>query len=721
MDEGQIQAGADFPLPFRSIVEHLPVVVYVDAWNAPIPQTLYISPSVQEMLGYPPELYLEPGKDWLATVHPDDIAPMAAELAACSAAGVPYELHYRFIHPDGREVWVRDRAIPYRDPETGEGRWMGALEDITARIEAERASAASSIQYETLLENLPAVVYEMDPDDDRRTRYVNRKIEELLGYTMDEWLDQPDMWSEVLYPDDRERELAAHDLASSTGDPWQREYRLIGAEGQVVWVRDQAVLLRDAEGNPTRWQGVLLDITAEKDAQLALAAAHDELEFRVRARTAALQETNELMGIEIAERRRAQEERRRAEDQLGHILDNVPAVVYLWQMREADDGTYFSFITPKIAEMLGYTPAEWDEGGWRERLHPHDRERVVEAAQRSIAEGVPFQLEYRYLARDGRVVWVVDHAVLQSRNARGEPLLFEGVMMNVTALHETEQKAADAEDRFRMLVERGPAVHYSYVLRSWDPPSVAIEYVSPQFHDILGVSADAWIDDPKGWVDMIHPDDRAGVLAASRHTWQTGEPWASEYRILAADGRVLWLEDRGSCVERDEHGLPLRFLGAVADVTDRRERLMGLEVELQTLQAIVATSPIIAWTEVTDLRTGVGRYTYISPQVTEAVGLTPEQLMTENMHFPRLVHPEDRDRVVARAAAADTAGVWEDTYRIVRPDGSMRWFHARGRRVGGPEDDPQVWHGVTIDVTPQAEAALAAGRKPADWATPPPG
>ena len=82
---------------------------------------------------------------------------------------------------------------------------MGALEDITAEIEAKAAEEVSTGRYASLLENLPAVVYEMDPDDDRRTRYVNRKIEELLGYTMEEWLDQPDMWTELLHPDDRER------------------------------------------------------------------------------------------------------------------------------------------------------------------------------------------------------------------------------------------------------------------------------------------------------------------------------------------------------------------------------------------------------------------------------------------------------------------------------------------------------------------------------------
>ena len=720
MDDEQNLPDGAFPLPFRSIVEHLPVIVYVDAWDAPVPQTLYISPNVQDMLGYPPELYLEPGQRWLETVHPDDLASMKAELAICSSSGRPYELHYRFLHPDGREIWVRDRATPYRDPETGEGRWMGALEDVTARVEAEHAHALSTIQYETLLENLPVVVYETDPDDDRSTRYMNRTIEDLLGYTMEEWLDQEDMWIEVLHPDDRERELAAHDLASATGDPWEREYRLIGAEGQVVWVRDQAVLLRDADGVPTRWQGVMADITAEKEAQLALAAAHEELEFRVRARTAALQETNELMGIEIAERQRAEEERLRAEQQLGHILDNVPAVVYLWQTRESDDGTFSSFITPKIAEMLGYSPAEWADGGWRNRLHPHDRDRVNDAAHRSIEEGVPFQMEYRYLARDGRVVWVVDHAVLQQRNAVGETLLFEGVMMNVTALHEAEEKAAEAQGRFRTLVERGPAIHYSYALRSWDPPHVELEYVSPQLNDVLGVTADAWIDDPMAWFAMIHPDDRDAMLAASRYTWQTGEPWISEYRILAADGRVVWLADRGHCVERDDQGRPTRFLGAIADVTDRRERLAELEAELEMLRAIIDAAPAVSWSETVDRRAGTTRYTYLSPETEAMVGIAPAELLAEPASFPRLVHPDDRARVVETNRRSEVTGEWEDTYRILRPDGEVRWVHGRGRRIDGANPDLSAWYGVTIDVTAQVEAAQAAGLAPDSWAATPP-
>ena len=209
-------------------------------------------------------------------------------------------------------------------------------------------------------------------------------------------------------------------------------------------------------------------------------------------------------------------------------------------------------------------------------------------------------------------------------------------------MHEAEEKAAEAESRFRTLVERGPAIQYSYVLRSWDPPQVSLDYVSPQLSRLLGVSPDVWTDDPMAWFAMVHPDDRDEMLAASRHTWETGDPWASEYRILAADGNVVWLADRGHCVERDEHGRPTRFLGAITDVTDRRERLAELEAELATLRAITDLAPVVSWTETVDLRAGTSRYTYMSPETEALVGLTPEQLLAEPAHFPRLVHPDDR-------------------------------------------------------------------------------
>jgi PAS domain S-box-containing protein len=132
-------------------------------------------------------------------------------------------------------------------------------------------------------------------------------------------------------------------------------------------------------------------------------------------------------------------------------------------------------------------------------------------------------------------------------------------------------------------------------------------------------------------------------------------------------------------------------------------------------------APVVSWSETVDLRAGTSRYTYMSPETEALVGLTPEQLLAEPAHFPRLVHPDDRARVVDSSRRAEATGEWEDTYRILRADGRVLWVHGKGRRVESDEPDISVWHGITIDVTAQVQAAQAAGLAPSVWATPPPG
>ncbi len=254
----------------------------------------------------------------------------------------------------------------------------------------------------------------------------------------------------------------------------------------------------------------------------------------MRARTAQLQQANEAMGMEIAERQRAETERDRASGSLDRILENVPAVVYLWQPRERADGAWSTYVGDQIAQMLGYTAEEWYEAGWRERVHPHDRVRVNEAAEYSIETGEPFQMEYRYLARDGRAVWVLDRATLVMRNDAGEPLLFEGVMIDVTAQREAESAAESATGRHGELLDLGTAALYCYELDGDEPPTPRVVYVSPKLGSYLGMTEPSQLAEPRRWFEAVHPDDRARVQRAVEHAWTTGADQIDEYRVIDA-------------------------------------------------------------------------------------------------------------------------------------------------------------------------------------------
>ena len=690
---------------YRALVERLPAVVYVDS-DELRPRSLYVSPNSEEVLGYPAASYLADADLWTHSMHPDDRAAVMASWGSVVRDRIPFHEVYRVVRPDGEVRWVRDSSIPVRNEDGSTLFWQGVMLDITQQKAAQEELRLSEARYRLLVEQIPAVVYEMDRDDERRTLYVSPHVEEILGYSRREWLDQPDIWTELLHDDDREIELAAHDRHTETGEPWSREYRLIAHDGRVVWVRDQARLVRDPDPGASRWQGVMLDITPLKDAERALRDANDELEFGVLARTTELAEANEMMALEIGERRRVEAELREAETRYRDLVEALPAFVYTWDPNWKDhpeDETDHSYLGPQIETILGFSPAEWQaDGFWMTRLHPHDHDRVVAAERRSAETGVPFSVEHRYLAKDGSVVWVLDRATLRTRDHEGQPRIFQGVMLDITVRKEAEQKASEVEGRYRMLTEEGPVMSYFCTLdHDVEPPGIAVDYISPQTADLVGYPLEQWVGRFDRWFDMIHPDDRGFLEQAMDNLRLAGEPWSNHFRIIAGDGRVVWLHDQGRVLERDDQSRPVRIHGVLLDVTEEREHRLGVEASERALRALVETSPAISWTEIVSLDTGRSRFTYISPQAEEILGYSPQELLDEPGHFERMVHPDDRQRVVDSSSTSNrTLEPWEDEYRVFTRDGRVRVLHASAKAEAiDPRTLTVTWHGVTVDVT----------------------
>jgi diguanylate cyclase (GGDEF)-like protein/PAS domain S-box-containing protein len=134
-------------------------------------------------------------------------------------------------------------------------------------------------RYRTLIEQLPLVVYVDALDDVSSNIFTSRQIEPLLGYSVEEWKAETDLFARLLHPDDRERVLAAHARTHDTHAPLSLEYRLIARDGRVVWLRDEGVVVLDELGQPLHLQGYLLDITREREAeqQLRQLALYDPL------------------------------------------------------------------------------------------------------------------------------------------------------------------------------------------------------------------------------------------------------------------------------------------------------------------------------------------------------------------------------------------------------------------------------------------------------------
>ncbi len=136
-----------------------------------------------------------------------------------------------------------------------------------ARDDVMRAARSAEERYRRLVEHLPAAVYIDALNDSATTMYASPKMLDVTGYSAEEWEANTEMWVELLHPDDRDRALTAQARHNETCEPFREEYRIITKDGDVRWIRDEAIIIRDAGGQPEASQGFMLDVTDVKVAE----------------------------------------------------------------------------------------------------------------------------------------------------------------------------------------------------------------------------------------------------------------------------------------------------------------------------------------------------------------------------------------------------------------------------------------------------------------------
>lgn len=152
------------------------------------------------------------------------------------------------------------------------------FDEMAATLEHREAQLKEAeIKYRTLVEQVPAVIYTAKLDLVGSNLYISPQVERLLGFSLQEWTENPQLWSQQLHPRDRDRVLNESALSREAHQPFLLEYRLLTKAGRVVWIRDEAKVMSDRMGRPCFVQGVMLDITDRKAADEALRARANEL------------------------------------------------------------------------------------------------------------------------------------------------------------------------------------------------------------------------------------------------------------------------------------------------------------------------------------------------------------------------------------------------------------------------------------------------------------
>ncbi len=245
---------------FRLLVEHIPLVTYIDAIDDSS-SALYMSPQIEDMLGYPVQTWIDDSDLFMKLLHPDDVSRIATLVKRTNSTGELFRAEYRLQARDGRVVWFHDEAVHRLRVPGYPPCYLGYMADITTRKDFENRLRGAERDYRNLIEQLPAVAYIATIEAKQREwHYVSPRATSLIGFRPDELRSDSRLWFRQIFYEDRDRVLAAEEKLRREGS-YDVEYRLLTSSGKQVWFHDKATALLSEGGESVRVQGVMLDVS----------------------------------------------------------------------------------------------------------------------------------------------------------------------------------------------------------------------------------------------------------------------------------------------------------------------------------------------------------------------------------------------------------------------------------------------------------------------------
>jgi PAS domain S-box-containing protein len=358
-----------------------------------------------------------------------------------------------------------------------------------------------------------------------------------------------------------------------------------------------------------------------------------------------------------------------------------------------DSRLRLTWTSPALERTLGAAPGDLDGRNWLELIAAEDLAGAGRALERAReAPGAEVALEARTLTRAGELRSLAWRVVYEAGG-------FLAAAADLTAQRRAEGALASGDQRLEALIQQVPAMVYTAALGAdgrWS-------FVSAQVERMLGWTPAEWTAEPELWIDRIHPDDRERVLADEEQLRGAGDQLCSEYRMLARDGRVLWVRDAATVIAGEDGRLLLQ--GLMLDISDLK-RAQGAVVESeQKYRTLVETSKDMIWA--TDVE---NRFTFVNDAVRRTHGYEPHEMI--GRPFTDFQDPATarRDRRVA-AGVRDGAAVKDYETEHLRKDGSSVTLSFNADLLRDAEGNVIGAAGTARDVTEQRRVEQAVASK----------
>jgi PAS domain S-box-containing protein len=521
------------------------------------------------------------------------------------------------------------------------------------------AGPGSSDDFSSLFEFLPIGAYRTTPDG--RQLRANPALVRLNGCASEEELLGlvGDIGSEWYVDPQRRAEFKR--LMEDDG-------RVVGFESEIyrqktrerVWVRENAHVIRDAQGVLRCYEGTVEEIT---------------------------------------ERVQEREELRRSQEQIERIVSLVPGAVYRMVLLP-DGGRRISYISEGLRDLFGREPADLlrDPAPFFEARHPEDRERMEAEAAYAVSHRLTLHTEFRLLLPDGRVKWV------EWLSAPAPPEdgleVRVGVMYDITTRKTVETALQRSQQQLEQVVRLIPGVVFRLAI--FPDGKRRYTYVSDHVRDLYGLEPAEVLADGNALTRFRHPDDAPAVAQQSAAAIAADEPLHYEVRARMADGSDKWIQVI-STPAPPEDGCRVR-VGMLFDITERKRAEAAVAAQAELWKSALDASGDGVW----DWRVQDG-VEILSPQCKALYGFAPDELPDTPDALDNLTHPDDLVRMAAdrNAHFAGQSERYVNEHRVRCKDGQWKWVLSRGLVISrDARGRPLRMVGTHTDITAakQAEA-----------------
>lgn len=501
-----------------------------------------------------------------------------------------------------------------------------------------------------------------------KKRYWSMETFRIFGLNPTQGEPNQTEFLQIIHPDDRAWMEAQLEQAITQITPFNVEYRIIRPDGSVRYIESKAEIAYDAQGQPVKLLGAVLDITQRKQTELEIIRSRDLLE-------AVYNESADAL-----------------------FLVDVETLL----IADCNDQAVKLFAASSKAELINI------EGNTLQK-QPFTSDEIATFVEEINQQGF-WSREIEYITKQGKPFW---------GNIAAKQITVAGTVMQLVRITDiTARKYGEEERKRSEIALRESEERLQLALEAsgdalWDWNILTRQvYYSPRYLEMVGYRFDELPQNFSTWEQLVHPDDLPWVeKILADHLKDSSIQYKFDYRLRTKSGECKWIANYGKVVMRDADGNPLRMTGTHRDISDRQAALR----ERKQTEAALAKSEEQLRLTLEFNHIGLWDWNVLTGEVIwndnhyRLLGLEPEISAASYQLWRDRVHPEDVDRIEQAVSNALAQYInFQGEYRVIFPDGRVHWLTGKGRGVYNEAGKAVRMLGVIIDVSEQkqVEAAL---------------